>query len=119
MISTTLLPPAPRGPGGPHPLVPLAFIAGFLAGVFPALIAPPARAAEIIGYRIALTACRGGQCQDLPVPASFYAGRYACQGHAANLATLADMVGPKALGLPPGPWRFEGMCPPVLGQKEA
>lgn len=122
MITTTLLPPAPRGPGGPHPLVPLAFILGFILGALNLLFVPPARAAEIIGWRIEVTACRGAECGSLQVPTSFWDGKYACEGRAAYIAEVlgvADRAALASLGLPEGAWRFSGRCAPVLGDPRA
>lgn len=122
MISTTLLPPAPRGPGGPHPLVPLAFIAGFLAGLFPALIAPPARAEDgpdVDGYRITVQACHLGDCRGVKVPPSRWPGKYACQGRASEIAKAAAAKGPRAFKLPPGGWAFSASCEPILAPRRA
>ena len=102
--------------------MPLAFIAGFAAGLFPSLVAPPARAEDgpdVDGYRITLEACQPAGCRTLKVPPSRWAGEYACQGRAKAIAEAAAAKGAKAFKLPAGAWTFSAGCAPILAPRRA
>lgn len=119
-MSATLPPPR-----GSNAILPAAFIMGFaLALMGPA--ARPARADEpaLLGFRIALTACHGTTCRDVPARVAVppIGGRYACQTRAATLeAAAAAMPAPRrvALGLPGPDWTIKARCTAITGGARA